>query len=544
MSELNHPISGPTHVVPKPVAGESPVGFELQPGVGTQIASSISEEGSIPSIGAGMNVATNRRDFYTFGAGLYFGENDGTELHPEPSSHFRALLRIGQGEAHPLLEGTADLFARSYRNRYLGYGKLENFKTLEIGSDIFAADLLWRPAGGPFAVSLRPALTNILSLPTDEEAGEKAPLLLLSAGVTIGIGTAPLVVTPPPIGIGNGDVAFQLFSELHRLLQAKMTADALAGDAAVLQDYTQELFGGNSGLPSPRTENLGMFNVLNATSAAGEEGRSLSLQLRANESQRPWLIGSKAATTLGAFLLSPTDDSTTMLTQGVGGGMELLHLGLAQAAESDSIFLLTRALTSLAPFAIGWGLSDEKFGQALLSGSHQSLLSAALDPAPKKNGFENAATNQGVAEWNSQNGWLLGFQSRHHLGSGLFTNFRLLAQTAPNAGGVQDEVIDPLTGRDPRTESAKAQTVAAVGWESSLERKKDSEADVRFSVAGRAVVGYGDAPKPLPGVGLQAGLHVKLPEVPIELGLDVSADVVDGELNFGVSPAVGWRTSF
>lgn len=537
MPELNAPIAGPNNVSPRPVSGENPIGFELQPAVGVQIPSSVSEEGTIPSIGAGMNVATNSRDFYSFGAGLYFGENDGTELHPEPSEHFRALLRIGQGVARPLTDGTAEVFSRSYRNRYLGYGKLENFKTLEIGSDIFAADLLWRPSGGPFAVSIRPSLTNILSLPTDEEAGEKGPVMLLSANLTLGIGSAPLAITPPPAGIGNGDVAFQVFTDLHRLLQGKMTADALASDAALLQDFNNELFEGNQGLPSPRTENLGMFNVLNAASAAGEEGKSLSLQLRANESQRPWLIGSKVASTLGAFLLSTTDGSTMMSTHGSGGGLELLHLGLAQATESDSIFLLTRALTSLLPFAIGWGLSDEKVGQALLGGSHQTLLAIALEPAPKKNGFENASTQQGVAEWNSQNGWLFGFQSRHHLTNGLFTNFRLLAQTVPNAGGVQDEVVDPLTGRDPRTESAKAQTIAAIGWETSDE-------NVRWSVAGRAIVGYGDAPKPLPGIGLQAGVHFKLPEVPIELGVDVSADVVGGEPNFGISPAFGWRTSF
>lgn len=544
MAELANPIRGPLEAE----VGVSPdveaLGFDFCAGGHFQISSSITAEGSGYQFCGKLNKAPNARDLYWLGFQYSSDQSEAGDFYVGQRDTRYSLL-FGRGERSALAGET--LTGISTKNWFVGFRNSEGDSMLELGSDIAAYNFLLRPSR-QFGISIEPYVRLFSGIPFEDRVAEERSLLSLQAGINVNISYLDWATTPPQSGLNDYDVTVAIAAGAHRLGRNYGMARALTGPSAQAQDYTDELFGEGTSA-SARLEDIALFQGLSNAGAAGDDALDTELQLRATPSQRGALMGTKAALTAAAFGLSLNDQSTTMLTQGFGGGLQLVGAGIAlgnglenQTKARD--FLLIQSLIDHLVFATAWGMQDEKAGAGLLQGAHQATLSLSLSPDPGKTGAATSTSRHGVYEWVKDGGSFIGYQQTTYLPSAhLYTRFRLLGQTAPAPELVRESVregFDDVTGRDPLQEGAKAKTQAALGGEVQVP-------GIPLSLSGglRSTLAYGEGPKPMPGIGAEGQVLLTIGDkTRFELGAGVFGDYLGGQFQPGVTGIIGFRTSF
>lgn len=545
MTELLNPIVGHLRLE----TGEEPQGFgwDLGGGLNLLIPTSLTEEGSGWQVAGTLYRAPNTRDIFGLGLQLHFDKGDGGDFNTD-QSHSRYLLSLIKGRRSPFgSEGKEEATGIGTKALTFGFGKTGSATTLELGNDIFAPSLFWRMSGKT-GLLLRPSLGLFNAIPFDSDQAEETALLGLRAGIEARIFFLDESNGPPPEGLTDYDIWYYFLLQAHRLGRSYGTAKTFTGPSDAAQEVSEEYFG-EGGLPSARLEDSGLIIGVGLLGAGGADGEELQLQLKATGDQSGWMAGGKIASTAAYFALGGFDRSPTMFTQGFAGILELgawiiganTDLGLADRRTLGGSskksrareLILYRTLLNMAGFVAGWAGKDEKTGQALLQGSEQAMISVAMTPDPAETGLTEGTFFHFVYEMTKDNGNYVGGEVATHLSSSnLYTKLRLLTQTVPGSEVVQDEVIDPATGRDVLYQGAKAKVEVGLGLEFKT-------GPVTWRAGAQTVLAHGEGPQPVPGVGLEQQLLLSLGEH-VEVGVGVTENWIDEKLQLGVSPVAGF----
>ncbi len=440
-------------------------------------------------------------------------------------------------------------YGLSQQNLYTGFSNGRYHTTLQLGSDIFSKVFLFETGEKTF-IGIRPYLGTSSSFLFNSEAGEEISTLQLRLGIDLQYLFLDASNGPTPEGLTPYDLSWYLFANFHRFARDYAMGKSLTRPSNQSQEYTQELFGEEEGLPSDMVEDAGFFNSVALYGAGNEDGGELRLQLKANDDQAGWIAAGKIATGAGYFAIHAP-------TQGFGAGLELLHWSMGRGFDLDLAtrrtlpskakkekarnFLLARAAVNALALGIGWASQSDKTGRGLLQGAQQAMTAATLNPDPAETRLAEEGSYHFVYEATKQSGNYVGYEQTTSLSSShLYTGARFLVQTVPGSDYAQDEWIDDATGRNPLYEGAKAKASASLGLELKV-------GPLVLRAGGLTALHYGKGARPVPAVGLeqQASLNFELHKrVDLELGIGATESLVQGKTELSVTPFLGARVAF
>lgn len=557
MSELSLPIVGQPTPDARAEGTETSQSWDLHGGPSLRVASSVSEPSDSPGFFAGVGVRHFVDTQNNFGLRLQFQREttQGSEYF-DGVTQYRGLLTLSKGKQEELLldkNGRVAFSSFSDRNLHVGLAVYDNGNGFSIGSDLASQGLIYRPSGR-FGIGGRLFASNHTFIPFDEKTGETDPLIGLVVGLDIRLFWDHTATAPRLEALSSWEGTYYFSSVAHRFGRTYATAAALGGRSAEAQEYTNELFG-TGGNVTARLEGVPLINENLILGNGNSEAEDLSLQLKADS------VGAVAAMTIGKGLFSlaalgldVTDESHSMLSLGLSGLGELGHFGLARAfglgrsaqramTEEEKKaaarnFFLVRSAVNILPFGLGWALSDDRAGQAVLTAGQQLFLSTTGSADPAETGWTTRNSNHLAYEWNTSGGGFLGYRGRQWMpGTHLFSEARLMGQAFPGGDSVQD-TADAVTGRDGAREEAVAKTISVLGGMFDKELGEYAH----FTVSGglRTILMHGGPEGVQAGVGAQEGILFAFgKETRFEIGVDLAQDAVGGEFMFGVSPFAG-----
>lgn len=545
MTELLNPIVGPLRLE-TPTDGFG-FGWDLGGGLSLLVPTSLTEEGSGWQVAGTLYRAPNRRDIFGLGFQLQFDKGEGGDFDYD-QSRTRGLLSLIRGEQVPAnSEGKVEATRLSTKGIYAGFGKSGEATTIELGSDILAPSLFWRMSGNT-GLLIRPSIGLFNSIPFGSDRAEEISILGLRAMLEVRLFSLENSNRPPPEGLTEYDVWYYSALQAHRFGRTHATAKVFTSPSDAAQEVSEDYSLG-VGLPTARLEDSGSIIGLGLFGSGQADGEELQLQLKATGDQVSWMAGTKIASTGAYFALGGFDRSPTMFTQGFAGLLELggwfigansgLSLSERRLLNSTSKkkraenFILYRTLLNLAGFLAGWGGKNEKAGQALLQGSEQAMISVTMTPDPAETGLVRETSGYLVYETTKEEGNYIGFEITNHLSSHLYVNTRLLTQATPGPKVIQDEVIDPTTGRNVLYEGAKARMEAGLGLEFKT-------GPLTWQAGAQTALAYGEGPQPVPGVGLRQQVLLHLSEN-VEVGVGLTENWINDKLRLGLSAVGGIR---
>ncbi|MBI5300313.1 MAG: hypothetical protein HY877_08510 [Deltaproteobacteria bacterium] len=491
-------------------------------GGGVKIPTPVTESGYETTLEGQAFVCANIRDCFGLNLQLHFDHSNGNEFF-QPSDKTNLLFGISKQKR---AGATSDV-----TNLYLGVDSTDYGYTFTLGRDLFHRSLTWK-TGEHSGFSLEPYVRQTIQL-ANETAEENLPLIALSVGVSGQFHSFDDTTSLPDPAPTMWDNLFFMANQLHGFSSDVITASALTDPSKTLQDYSNQLFG-SSGSPSTALEGFSFFLSLTQLGGVFSDGEDQSLIL-GKEKDTGLLTLAIAARTLGSFLYGMEDKGVSGLnTLGVLGIAHAMSIHPGSTKEDGAAFLKYRFLLHGATFLAGLLDSTGNTGQALLLGGGQALLTATLSPDPANNTHLISKTSYlAQYEINSDGSRYFGGKILHHSPSAnMYTSTAFLVQTTPivNSDTVQNG-IDVVTGRDARTEGAKAKLIASAGYEVSKDQ-------LTGNLGLRAGLLRGEGSFVLPSVGVEAnGLFNFSSNLVGAVGL--FADYTGGNLGGGVSVGLG-----
>lgn len=479
----------------------------------TGLASSISEGGKGKGVSARVcnhvvpSGTTAQHLYYCIGATMFRTESDGGGHSTEAGQEFfnktkqdRLMLQFAR------LSRIGSLVSEN--NYYLGFGDNEDFTTLEMGKDLFSlgGSHHFNDHSG-FGISGRIFLGQFVANNVDPEGDKVVPLLNIHLGIDVRLFFDSETEQQTTEKITGYDTTFALAALGHTFLQNKLQASALTSPATESQEYAEELFGGG-GISSPSLEDAGLFQGLGLLGSALQHNHLLALGQKADSGQRTLLQVGQLGVGVGYLALSDDDAGISMLTQGLA---TLMNLG----ADLKDAHLLLRLLVGAAAFGVGSFAADEgePKGMALSQAGFQMLLATVLKPELDKSYKAKESAVIGTVLLNEDGSRQMGGGTQTQLENNLFTEWTMAVQNVPISRDA-DPILDELANRDPLTEGAKVSLTTAIG-------KFSDTNPIRSSAALRGSLHFGTEPVPVPAIGAQAGLSLKLGELPVRIGAQI-----------------------
>ncbi len=548
MSELTKPITAP-HGSATEVAS---FGAAVYGGLHTNINTPLSESGSGKQGGATIYSCPNWDNCY----GLNFlwdtGNSDGSD-YLSPSERSQYLLGVSQKnlKGHFPAAGKERLTYGTATDLYVGVGNNFETDTYEIGNTFSAWGQL--RIAGQFGIAVAPYFGIFNSIPKNSSESNNISMMAVEAGVQLRLNYDAAATAPPSERLNDYDLYYFAAATAHRLASSYATAKALNEKSAILSEAPQirQFIGEESaGGSSQRLEGIPSIMVLTTFIGANGMGGRLDTHLKADADQRWVLIGSEAAATLGAFVLSANDESNTMLTQGMLGGMQLANVAIADRlslnhssdAEKALSFVMYQLLLQGAAFSLGWGLQDNKAGSALMMTGHQAIMANTLSPDTAETGWAGETASHLLTYSYHLTGKsnLVGYEQIHHMPvKNFYSSTGLYLQNAPSADNAGQNILDKVTSRDPFLDRAKAKLTAGLGLETKLARL--ANADLLGAIGGVAPLYLYEGGAPKGGVGVEERLILSWGKTnQLQVGLQSSQELLDGKtLQVFITPLLG-----
>lgn len=466
-----------------------------------------------PSIGEEQQSATD----YCLGLSRFEEKNDGREGLFNPVEQTRVLLQFARNESGQWLFNE--------KTNYIGFGESNDYDHLILGKDLISGGAVWHftEGSGP-GISGRLFLSQFVANNLDPMGDQAIPLLSLKLGIDLRLVWGPELKEKIPEATTGFDVAYLMAMLGHTLLQNYMTSQALTSPAAELADGTGELFG-EAGVASPELEDTSLLQGFSLVGGAMQQNTLLAAGQKASPDQQTLLRLGEIGAGVGYLLLSEGDAGNSMLTQGVATLMNVV-------GDFSDAALKTRLLLGAASFVAGGLLADGEpnIGLTLLQAGFQNGLAAVIQPELDATLGNHHRSGFGLIRVNEDGSRQIGGGTRTRFENGLFTEWSLLAQNVPVSDNA-DPIFDELTNRNPLIEGAKVSVIAALGG--------TTESDtLRFSGALRGALHYGVGPVPVPAIGVQGDITLKLFDLPIRVGIQAFGEYYGSDIHTGWGPVV------
>lgn len=498
--------------------------FHIEGGAGYSVDTPVTDEGGGWQPGVGADTCPNTRDCYGLSLELQFNKMDGGDLYND-YEHDRYLLGFNR---FTLDSPNTALSIDKGSHLRVGLGDNNGVGTFEMGkgaSGIFNI----RPSDSFPVFRLATYYGLFTSIPTDETGEESITQTALRVGINVQIGSDAQVTTAPTDELTAYDPWHFALSQLFGVTLNTRAAKT-AGYSVEANAYMKELLGSEGGSPSGRLEGLSSLQSIGAYAAAASDDE-LPLMLRAKEGQSTAMTAAKIGSAASHLLFSADDESSTLLANGIADGLKLAHYAIL---SDDKNAFLSRELLNGAVFMIGFAAGGSRVGNAFAQGAQSAMLFTALNPDPAQTGLDGGNKSwQGLYRVADSGEKHVGFQSVHHLANGYYTAGRLYFQSSPASQAGQG-AADFATGRDPATEAANAETVAALG-------KEARTGGVTWGAGLRTLLKVGESTQA--GIGMEASVHLLLGgerKVP-DIAIIVAADRIGGSNRLSISPGVGLR---